>query len=110
MEHLFISDITADSLRLSWAADEDLFDRFVIKVRDTKRLAHPQEYKVHGNKRTKVISGLMSGTEYDIELYGVTVDRRSQPVTGLALTGIHKTLQGVHFTTENSIITCSLMC
>lgn len=93
MEHLFISDITADSFRLSWAADEDLFDRFVIKVRDTKRLAHPQEYNVHGNKRTKVITGLMSGAEYDIELYGVTVDQRSQPITGLAQTGIHKTLQ-----------------
>ncbi|XP_037548160.1 tenascin [Nematolebias whitei] len=96
VEHLFVSDITADSFRLSWAADEDLFDRFVIKVRDTKRLAHPQEYNVHGNKRTKVITGLMSGTEYDIELYGVTMDQRSQPITGLAQTGLSAP-RGLHF-------------
>uniref|UniRef100_A0A3Q2ZT11 Tenascin C n=1 Tax=Kryptolebias marmoratus TaxID=37003 RepID=A0A3Q2ZT11_KRYMA len=82
LEHLFISDITADSFRLSWAADEDLFDTFVIKVRDSKRLAHPQEYSVRGNKRTKVVTGLMSGTEYEIELYGITADQRSQPITG----------------------------
>lgn len=103
MEHLFISDITADSFRLSWTTDEDLFDRFIIKVRDSKRLAHPQEFSVHGDKRTKDITGLMSGTEYEIELYGVTVDQRSQPITGLAQTGIYKTLPSVKFSTETFI-------
>ena len=88
MEHLFVSDITADSFRLSWAADEDMFDRFVIKIRDSKRLSHPKEYSVHGDERTKVLNGLLSGTEYEIELYGVTLDQRSQPIFGVAQTGI----------------------
>lgn len=101
MEHLFISDITADSFHLSWTTDEDLFDRFVIKVRDSKRLAHPEEFNVRGDKRTKVITGLMSGTEYEIELYGVAKDQRSQPITGLAQTGIYKTLPSDMFSTEN---------
>ncbi|KAM4532401.1 tenascin-like [Fundulus diaphanus] len=97
VEHLFISDITADGFRLSWTANEDQFDRFVIKIRDSKRLAHPQEYKVHGSERTKVITGLMSGTEYEIELYGLTVDQRSQPITGVAQTGLSAP-RGLHFT------------
>lgn len=88
MEHLFVSDITADSFRLSWASDEDTFDRFVIKIRDSKRLGHPQEYSVSGDDRTKVLKGLMSGTEYEIELYGLTLDKRSQPITAVAQTGI----------------------
>lgn len=88
MEHLFVSDITADGFRLSWTADEDLFERYVIKIRDSKRLAHPKEYSVRGDERTKVLTGLMSGTEYEIELYGVTLDQRSQPITGVAQTGI----------------------
>ena len=88
MDHLFISDITADGFRLSWMADEDMFDRFVIKIRDSKRLAHPQEHSVRGDERTTVLNGLMSGTEYEIELYGVTLDRRSQPITRVAQTGI----------------------
>ncbi|XP_076020090.1 tenascin-like [Genypterus blacodes] len=88
VEHLFISDIAADSFRLSWTADEDLFDRFVIKIRDTKKLAHPKEFSVHGDERTKVLTGLMGGTEYEIELYGVTLEGRSQPITGVAQTGL----------------------
>uniref|UniRef100_A0A665U0A8 Zmp:0000000846 n=1 Tax=Echeneis naucrates TaxID=173247 RepID=A0A665U0A8_ECHNA len=88
VEHLFVSDISADGFRLSWTADEDLFDRFVIKIRDSKRLAHPQEFSVRGDERTKLLTGLMSGTEYEIELYGVSLDQRSQPITGVAQTGL----------------------
>ncbi|XP_061589914.1 tenascin-like isoform X4 [Cololabis saira] len=96
VEHLFVSDITADSFRLSWAADEDLFDRFVIKIRDGKRLSHPQEYNTRGDERTKVVTGLKGGTEYEIELYGVTLDHRSQPITGVAQTGLSSP-RGLHF-------------
>lgn len=88
VEHLFVSDTAANSFRLSWTSDEDMFDRFVIKIRDSKRVGHPREYSVGGAERTKVIAGLMSGTEYEIELYGVTLDERSQPITGVAQTGI----------------------
>ncbi|KAM9306361.1 tenascin-like [Pholidichthys leucotaenia] len=105
VEHLFVSDVTANSFRLSWTADEDLFDRFVIKIRDSKRLAHPQEFNVAGVERTKVLTGLMGGTEYEIELYGVTLDRRSQPIVGLAHTGL-STPRGLHFSevTDSSTI------
>ncbi|XP_078142492.1 tenascin-like isoform X2 [Centroberyx gerrardi] len=96
VEHLFVSDITADSFRLSWTSDEDLFDRFVIKLRDTKKLTHPQEYSVLGDERTKVLTGLMGGTEYEIELYGVTLERRSQPITGVAQTGLSSP-RGIQF-------------
>lgn len=88
MDQIFVSDITADGFRLSWTADEDQFDRFLIKIRDSKRLAHPQEHNVHGSERTKVITGLMSGTEYEFELYGLSLDQRSQPITGVVQTGI----------------------
>ncbi|XP_045922489.1 tenascin isoform X3 [Micropterus dolomieu] len=105
VEHLFVSDITADGFRLSWTSDEDMFDRFVIKIRDGKRLAHPQEYSVRGDERTKVLTGLMSGTEYEIELYGVTLDQRSQPITGVAQTGL-STPRGLHFSevTDSSAV------
>ncbi|XP_068562638.1 tenascin isoform X2 [Cebidichthys violaceus] len=105
VEHLFVSDITADGFRLSWTADEDLFDRYVIKIRDGKRLAHPREYSVRGVERTKVLTGLMSGTEYEIELYGVTLDQRSQPITGVAQTGL-STPRGLSFSevTESSAV------
>ncbi|KAM9338176.1 tenascin-like [Symphorus nematophorus] len=105
VEHLFVSDIAADGFRLSWTSDEDIFDRFVIKIRDSKRLAHPQEYSVRGEERTKVLTGLMSGTEYEIELYGVSLDQRSQPITGVAQTGLSSP-RGLHFSevTDSSAV------
>ncbi|XP_032395493.1 tenascin isoform X6 [Etheostoma spectabile] len=105
VEHLFVSDITADSFRLSWTTEEDLFERYVIKIRDSKRLAHPKEYSVHGRERTKILTGLMSGTEYEIELYGVSLDRRSQPITGVAQTGL-STPRGLSFSdvTDSSAV------
>lgn len=90
MEHLFVSDITDGGFRLSWTSDEDVFDRFVVKIRDGKRLGHPQEYAARGDERTMVVTGLTSGTEYEIELYGVALDKRSQPVFGIAHTGTWK--------------------
>ncbi|KAM3874145.1 tenascin-like [Diretmus argenteus] len=96
VEHLFVSDITADSFRLSWAADEGVFDRFVIKIRDTRKVDHPQEFSVLGDEQTKVLTGLMGGTEYEIELYGVTLEQRSQPITGVAQTGLGSP-RGLHF-------------
>ncbi|KAM8872494.1 tenascin-like isoform 1-T1 [Synchiropus picturatus] len=105
VEQLFVSDISSDGFRVSWAAEEDIFDRFVIKIRDSKRLRHPQEFNVHGDERTKVLTGLMGGTEYEIELYGVTLDQRSQPVTGVAQTAL-TTPKGLHFSdvTDSSAV------
>ncbi|KAJ8395853.1 hypothetical protein AAFF_G00027360 [Aldrovandia affinis] len=88
VEHLFVSDVTSESLRLAWTAEEAVFDTFVIKVRDSKKLEHPQEHIVSGDERTKVISDLSGGTEYEVELYGIILEWRSQPVTAVARTGL----------------------
>ncbi|XP_023651336.2 tenascin-like isoform X2 [Paramormyrops kingsleyae] len=96
VEHLFVSDITSESFRLAWTAEDDVFDRFVIKVRDSKKLAHPKEVSVSSQERTKVLTGLAGGTEYEIELYGVTLERRSQPITGVARTALNSPM-GIRF-------------
>ncbi|MBN3299486.1 TENA protein, partial [Amia calva] len=88
VDHLLVSDVTATSFRLSWTAEDDVFDRFVIKIRDAKKVAHPQELSASGSERTKDITGLSGGTEYEIELYGVAMGRRSQPINGVARTGL----------------------
>ncbi|RXN31563.1 tenascin-like isoform X1 [Labeo rohita] len=87
IEHLFVSDVTPESFRLAWTAEDDVFDRFVLKVRDSRKLSHPREFVVPGDERTKVLTQLLGGTEYEIELYGVTLEHRSQPVTAVARTG-----------------------
>ncbi|XP_059405430.1 tenascin isoform X4 [Carassius carassius] len=88
IEYLFVSDVTPESFRLAWTAEDDVFDRFVLKVRDSRKLSHPREFVVPGEERTKVLTQLLGGTEYEIELYGVTLEHRSQPVTAVARTGL----------------------
>ncbi|KAJ8379675.1 hypothetical protein SKAU_G00004530 [Synaphobranchus kaupii] len=88
VEHLLVSDVTAESFRLSWTAEDGVFDRFVIKISDSEKLADPQELTVAGGERFKVVMGLSHDTEYKIVLYGVTLGRHSQPITAVTRTGV----------------------
>ncbi|NXH10183.1 TENA protein, partial [Bucco capensis] len=103
VDNLLVSDATPDGFRLSWTAEDGVFDSFVLKIRDTKRKSDPLELIVPGHERTQDITGLKEGTEYEIELYGVSSGRRSQPVNAVATTVVGSP-KGISFSdiTENS--------
>ncbi|XP_074968379.1 tenascin isoform X2 [Phalacrocorax aristotelis] len=103
VDNLLVSDATPDGFRLSWTADDGVFDSFVLKIRDTKRKSDPLELIVPGHERTQDITGLKEGTEYEIELYGFSSGRRSQPVNAVATTVVGSP-KGIFFSdiTENS--------
>ncbi|XP_009905386.2 tenascin [Dryobates pubescens] len=103
VDNLLVSDATPDGFRLSWTADDGVFDSFVLKIRDTKRKSDPLELIVPGHERTQDITGLKEGTEYEIELYGVSSGRRSQPVNAVATTVVGSP-KGISFSdiTENT--------
>ncbi|XP_036382681.1 tenascin-like isoform X3 [Megalops cyprinoides] len=88
VEDLLVSDVTPNSFRLSWKAEEDVFDSFVIRVSNAENLADLQEFGVAGKERFKVVTGLSEDSEYEIELYGVTLGWRSKAITGVAQTGV----------------------
>ncbi|XP_063000831.1 tenascin isoform X2 [Elgaria multicarinata webbii] len=88
VDNLLVSDATPDGFRLSWTADDGAFDSFVLKIRDANRLSDPLELIIPGHERTQDITGLKEGTEYSIDLYGVTSGRRSQPVNAVAMTAM----------------------
>ncbi|KAG8518804.1 Tenascin, partial [Galemys pyrenaicus] len=87
VDNLLVSDATPDGFRLSWTADEGVFDSFVLKIRDTKKQSEPLEITLLASERTRDITGLREATEYEIELYGISSGRRSQPVSTVATTG-----------------------
>ncbi|KAM5299130.1 tenascin isoform 2-T2 [Ctenodactylus gundi] len=88
VDNLLVSDATPSSFRLSWTADEGMFDSFVLKIRDTKKQSEPQEIVLSSPDRTRDITNLKEATEYEIELYGIRNGRRSQPVSAIATTAI----------------------
>lgn len=87
VDNLLVSDATPDGFRLSWTADEGVFDSFVLKIRDTKKQSEPLEITLLASERTRDITGLREATEYEIELYGISSGKRSQPVSAIATTG-----------------------
>ncbi|NWS34210.1 TENA protein, partial [Polioptila caerulea] len=103
VDNLLVSDATPDGFRLSWTADDGVFNSFVLKIRDTKRKSDPLELIVPGHERTQDITGLKEGTEYEIELYGVSSGQRSQPVNTVASTVVGSP-KGISFSdiTENA--------
>uniref|UniRef100_A0A8B9IZF7 Tenascin n=1 Tax=Amazona collaria TaxID=241587 RepID=A0A8B9IZF7_9PSIT len=103
VDNLLVSDATPDGFRLSWTADDGVFTSFVLKIRDTKRKSDPLELIVPGHERTQDITGLKEGTEYEIELYGLSSGRRSQPINAVATTVVGSP-KGISFSdiTENS--------
>ncbi|XP_058158475.1 tenascin isoform X2 [Dasypus novemcinctus] len=88
VDNLLVSDATPDSFRLSWTADEGVFDSFVLKIRDTKKQSEPLTITLLGPERTRDITGLREATEYEIELYGISNGRRSPPVSAVATTAM----------------------
>uniref|UniRef100_A0A8C7FVP9 Tenascin Cb n=1 Tax=Oncorhynchus kisutch TaxID=8019 RepID=A0A8C7FVP9_ONCKI len=97
VEYLLVSDITPDSCKLAWSAEEDLFDSFVIMINDTSDdLASPQEVVVPGEERTTVLTELIEDTEYNIELYGVISGQLSNSISVVAKTGLG-TPTGIRF-------------
>ncbi|XP_038012404.1 tenascin isoform X1 [Motacilla alba alba] len=103
VDNLLVSDATPDGFRLSWTADDGVFNSFVLKIRDTKRKSDPLELMVPGHERTQDITGLKEGTEYEIELYGISSGQRSQPVNTVASTVVGSP-KGISFSdiTENA--------
>ncbi|CAH6790473.1 Tnc [Phodopus roborovskii] len=88
VDNLLVSDVTPGGFRLSWTADEGMFDSFVLRIRDTKKQSEPQEITLSSPERTRDITGLREATEYEIELYGISGGRRSQPVSAIATTAM----------------------
>ncbi|XP_008584652.1 PREDICTED: tenascin, partial [Galeopterus variegatus] len=88
VDNLLVSDATPNGFRLSWTADEGVFNSFVLKIIDAKKQFEPLEITLLAPERTRDITGLREATEYEIELYGISNGRRSQPVSAIATTAM----------------------
>ncbi|XP_077323951.1 tenascin isoform X1 [Lithobates pipiens] len=101
--NLKVSSITPDGFHLSWTADESGFDNFIIKIQDAQRQHDPVILTVPGSERTRTVTGLRDGTEYEIELHGIASGQRSPPIKGEAITALGSP-QGLSFSdiTEKS--------
>ncbi|XP_078502004.1 tenascin-X isoform X11 [Lissotriton helveticus] len=80
----FVSDITKDSLQLAWTAEGGDFDSFVIQYRDTD--GQTQEVVVDGDIHSTTITGLLPSRKYQFNLYGISRNKRTKPISTEATT------------------------
>ncbi|XP_076586343.1 tenascin isoform X3 [Chaetodon auriga] len=80
VQALLVSDVTPESFRLAWTAEEDALDTFVIMVSQAEGPGKPRELVLGGEERSTAITDLTEDTEYNVEIFGLIVGRRSKSV------------------------------
>ncbi|XP_038625002.1 LOW QUALITY PROTEIN: tenascin-X [Tachyglossus aculeatus] len=85
---LWVSDVTPDSLRLSWTVPEGRFDSFMVQYKDAK--GRPQAVPVEGPERSVTISPLDPARKYKFNLFGLLGKKRVGPISTEAKTAARK--------------------
>lgn len=87
--HFTVTDVSWDSLQLSWSAKDGAFQAFLIKVTDAETGSEVQNYTVPGAARSLAISDLSATTWYRLNLYGQYRGALLAPVFADTITGIN---------------------
>ncbi|XP_037592139.1 tenascin-X [Cebus imitator] len=89
---LTVTDVTPDSLGLSWTVPEGEFDSFVVQYKD--RDGQPQVVPVAADQREVTVPGLEPSRKYKFLLYGLAGRKRLGPVSAEGTTApLEKELQ-----------------
>lgn len=87
VQALLVSDITPESFRLAWTAEEDSLDTFVIMVSQSEGPGQPRELVLGGEERSTVITDVTEDTEYKIEIFGLILGKHTKSVLEGVRTG-----------------------
>nr|4LPY_A Chain A, TENCON variant G10 [synthetic construct]4LPY_B Chain B, TENCON variant G10 [synthetic construct] len=91
-KNLVVSEVTEDSLRLSWTAPDAAFDSFLIQYQESEKVGEAINLTVPGSERSYDLTGLKPGTEYTVSIYGVFMKMslsKSNPLSAEFTTGGH---------------------
>nr|XP_034963188.1 tenascin-X isoform X13 [Zootoca vivipara] len=83
---LSVSDVTTDSVRLSWTVATGSFDSFLVQYKDAE--GKPQALPVDGGSREVTVSSLMPSRRYKFNLYGLSGRKRLGPVSTDIVTAV----------------------
>lgn len=82
---LSVSEVTSNSVRLSWNVLTGNFDSFLVQYRDSENNLRDQP--VEGDAREATVSGLIPSSRYRFALSGLFGQERLGPITVDASTG-----------------------
>ncbi|XP_016070786.1 PREDICTED: tenascin-X, partial [Miniopterus natalensis] len=97
---LTVTDVTPDSLRLSWTVAQGNFDSFMIQYKDAQ--GQPQAVPVKGDESAVTVPGLESDRKYKMNLYGLHGRQRVGPVSVVVTTAPQEVREETPSPTEPS--------
>uniref|UniRef100_A0A4W3HRQ0 Tenascin C n=1 Tax=Callorhinchus milii TaxID=7868 RepID=A0A4W3HRQ0_CALMI len=83
---LAVKNVTPTSFQLSWTIPKGTFDSFLLTVQNVAEMSSPTEIALSGEQHTADVSGLLAGTHYEIDLYGIVQGQLLQPLKAFATT------------------------
>ncbi|ELK18896.1 Tenascin-X [Pteropus alecto] len=97
---LTVTDVTPDSLHLSWTVAQGNFDSFMVQYKDAQ--GQPQAVPVSGDKNEVTVRSLESDRKYKMNLYGLHGRQRVGPVSVVATTAPQEAVEETTSPTEPS--------
>ncbi|XP_043858192.1 tenascin-X [Dromiciops gliroides] len=81
---LTVTEITSDSLRLSWTVTEGPFDSFMVQYKNGD--GQPKVVRTGGKQKEVILSGLDPNHKYKLNLFGFHEGHRVGPISTIAVT------------------------
>lgn len=84
---LVVSNITSDTVSLSWRTGEKAFDNFIVEVRESALPTQATGRTLSAGVRSTVLTGLRGDTQYQIKLYATFGGTNTAALTTVVTTG-----------------------
>lgn len=99
--HLFLSEVTSDSVLVAWSAPAPPADLFILSYSSSDG-TDTSKVTLDGSKTASLIQGLLPSTPYIVSLITIQTDVTSEPITASLTTG--ETLPKTHARTRKSLV------
>ncbi|TNM97702.1 hypothetical protein fugu_013948 [Takifugu bimaculatus] len=85
--HLFLSEVTSDSVLVAWSAPAPPADLFILSYSSSDG-TDSSKVTLDGSKTASLVQGLLPSTPYTISLITIQADVTSNPITASLTTGL----------------------
>uniref|UniRef100_A0A674NKL9 Tenascin R (restrictin, janusin) n=1 Tax=Takifugu rubripes TaxID=31033 RepID=A0A674NKL9_TAKRU len=85
--HLFLSEVTSDSVLVAWSAPAPPADLFILSYSSSDG-TDSSKVTLDGSKTASLVQGLLPSTPYTISLITIQADVTSDPITASLTTGL----------------------
>lgn len=84
--HLYLSEVTSDSVLVAWSAPAPPADLFILSYSSADG-TDTSKVTLDGSKTRSLVQGLLPSTQYTISLITIQGDVTSEPITASLTTG-----------------------